>query len=240
MSKDKKRSTKNIEEFKCAFEDDSPFILKEAFKALRTNVTFSLVGSSSKCIGVASAERSDGKSTVLLNLAISYAQLGKKVILLDCDLRRPSIAKNLKIKSVPGLSDVIVGEETMENAIQTIKQYKLDVLPSGSIPPDATRLLESKQMEVMFQILKKYYDYVFVDLPPTTVVADSSIISKNLDGYIVVVRHGKSEYRRINDVINQLKMVDAKILGFVYNDAPVATKKGYGYYKYGYGYGYYK
>jgi capsular exopolysaccharide synthesis family protein len=227
---DKRSTERNQKEF--ILNKRSPFIVQEAYKALRTNVTFSLTESSGgACIGVTSASRGEGKSTTTMNLAISYAQIGKRVMLIDCDMRLPTVAARLDICGTPGLSDVLVGEAKVESAIHSIDDYGIDVLPSGRIPPDATRLLSSKQMTAILDALRKHYDFIFVDLPPVTMVSDAVILANALDGYILLVRHEKSEYGSISYMIDQLRRAEANILGFVYNDAPTERKKYYGYTK---------
>lgn len=205
----------------------SPFTIREAYKALRTNVIFSLPGSGSKCIGVTSAARGDGKSTSAANLAISFAQIGKRVILVDCDMRLPTAAAKLGIKGTPGLSDFLVGEAKVEDIVRSVSKLGISVLPAGNIPPDATGLLESKQMEYLLTALGKIYDYVIVDLPPVTVVPDAAILSRYMSGYLLVVRHEQTEHRAVAEMLNQLHLANANILGFVYNDVPADGKKYY-------------
>lgn len=207
--------------------DDSPFSVKEAYKALRTNVVFSLPGGDAKCIGVTSATKSEGKSSTTLNLAISFAQIKKRVLVIDCDMRLPTIAMKLRVKGQPGLSNLLVGEGKFDATIRRITSLGISVLPAGNIPPDPTNLLESSQMETVLTVMKKYYDYIFLDLPPVNVVTDAAILSRHLDGFLLVVRHNVAEYREIQSMLSQLKLADAKILGIVYNDAPVSEKKYY-------------
>lgn len=210
---------------------EAPFLVQEAYKALRTNVSFSLPGTEAKCVGITSATQGDGKSSNALNLAISFGQMGKRVILIDCDLRLPTIAAKIGIKGQPGLSDLLVGQSEVGIAIRRIPSLGIDVLPAGNLPPDPTRLLESKQMDFLIQELRKHYDYLFVDLPPVTTVADATILSRYLDGFLLVVRHEKTEYRALTETLNQLRFVHAKVIGFVYNDAVTEGKKYYHYAK---------
>lgn len=205
----------------------APFAVQEAYKALRTNVAFSLPGDKAKCVGITSAIRGEGKSSVAVNLAISFGQIGKRVVLIDCDMRRPSVAPKLGIKGRPGLSDFLVGEEKFENVIRNMEDLRIDVLPAGNIPPDPTGLLESKQMQALLETLRKYYHYIIVDLPPIATVSDAAILSKQIDGFLLVIRYGKTEYREAAEMLRQLHFADANPLGFVYNDAPVERKKYY-------------
>ena len=210
--------------------EDSPFSLKEAYKSLRTNIQFSLPGSDCKCIGFTSAMRGDGKSTNCINTAISFAEVGKKVILIDGDMRLPTVAEKMDFQNSPGLSDIIVGATKPSDAIVK-KQDNLYILPAGRIPKDPTGLLQSKQMTALITKLKELYDYIFVDLPPVTTVTDAAILAPNIDGYLLVVRHEKTDTREVADLVKLLRIAEGKIIGFLYNDAPTTTKKYYSYYK---------
>lgn len=215
----------------------SPFSVQEAYKTLRTNVSFSLPGSDCKCIGVVSAKRSEGKSSVSINLAISFAQLQKKVIVIDGDMRLPTLAAKLRIATNKGLSNYLAGNCT-EIPVQHIEDRNLDIITSGNIPPDSTTLLESNVMADMIEQLKEEYDYIIIDLPPITVVSDAAILSKLIDGYLLVVRHNWSEMSKIDETMRQLRFADAKVLGFVYNGKSVESKyyRKRGYYKENYYY----
>ena len=195
--------------------EKSPFMVQEAYKALRTNVIYSLPGNECKCIGIVSPEPSEGKSTTALNLAISLAQIGKRVLLMDCDMRMSTLANRVNVVPAPGISDFLVGQCRIEEAVRSVERFGIYLLPAGNLPPDATGLLESKQIEHLFSALRKIYDYVIVDLPPVTTVPDASIMSKYVDGYLLVVREKKSSHRRVSQMLGQLNMVKANILGFV-------------------------
>ena len=198
--------------------DRSAFSVKEAYKTLRTNVMFSLPGKDSKCIGVVSPERGDGKSSVSINLAISFAQINKKVIIVDCDLRLPTIASKLGIEAKPGLSNFLSGNQDSEQPlIRRSSEYGIDIMTAGDIPPDPTALITSRQMDAFIELLKKYYDYIILDFPPATIVSDAASVSRIVDGYLTVIRNNSSEFSKINETLRQLDFADAKILGFVYN-----------------------
>lgn len=207
----------------------SPFLLKEGYKALRTNVNFSIPGTEGKCIGVTSGNRGDGKSTNAVNLAISFAEVEKKTIILDCDMRLPTVHEKLGIKASPGLSDLLVGEARVAETVTRARE-NLDVIPAGRIPRDPTGLLSSKQMAALIGRLKTIYSYVILDLPPVTTVTDAAILSQLVDGYLLVVRHMNTEFKEVSEALRQIRMAEGKVLGFVYNDAPVADKKYYSHY----------
>lgn len=194
--------------------DQYGFSIQEAFKSLRTNVMFSLPGSGCKCIGITSPTPGDGKSTTAANLAISLGQIGKRVLLVDGDMRLPTVATAFRISGTPGLSDFLVGQAKVEEVVRPLENQPLSVLPAGNIPPDPTGLLEAKQLEHLFNAFRKIYDYVVVDLPPVTSVPDAQILSRFLDGYLLVIRQKRTKHRDIQAMLKQLKLADAKILGF--------------------------
>lgn len=206
---------------------ESPFITKEAYKALRTNITFSLPGAGCKCIAITSAERGEGKSTNSINLAISFGEIGKKVLLIDADMRRPTVASRLSLKNQPGLSNLLIEDAAPEDAVRHLESWGMDVLPAGNIPPDPTRLLESVQMEKLLEQLRAVYDYIFIDLPPANTVTDALLLSKWVDGYLLIIKHGITVYRAIDEIINRFRLVNGKILGFLYAGASVENKRYY-------------
>ena len=229
-------STFNAEQM--LLSKNSPFSVQEAYKTLRTNISFSLPGGGCKCIGIVSPNRGDGKSSIAVNLAISCGQINKRVLLVDCDMRLPTIASKLGIKSQPGLSNYLVESDgTDDIPVIKIEEKGIDVIPSGNIPPDPTTLLESRQMVNLVEKLRQEYDFIIFDFPPIAVVSDAVILSKCVDGYLIVVRHDASEFAKVEETLRQMRFADAKIIGFVYNGKSSGKK----YYKKSkYSYGYYK
>lgn len=210
--------------------DSSSFLMVEDYKALRTNVSFSFPQAGPKCIAVTSAQQHEGKSTTALNLAISYAQLGKKVLVIDCDLRLPTIASKLRIKAKSGLSNLLVGDAPVAEAVKYNAKRGIYIMSSGWLPPDPTKLLASQNMSVVVNALKKTFDVIIMDCPPVNVVIDAAILAPVVDGYLLAVRHGQTEHREIGKMIEQLKRANANILGFVYTNAPYVSRKSYSYY----------
>lgn len=235
-----KKYLSNIED-EFILDENSGFVIQEAYKALRTNVMFSLPGSGPKCIGITSATQGNGKSTNSLNIAIVFAQIGKKVLVIDGDLRLPTVASKLNIKGEPGLSNILNGSESLETCIQHIEIHNIDVIPSGTIPPDATVLLQSPGMEELLTELKEDYDYIFIDLPPVLVTIDAALIAGIVDGFLLIVKNDISKFRSVAGMINQLKYANAHIIGIVYANADIGNRKKqyehYGYYKNGDGHG---
>ncbi|MGN0293513.1 MAG: CpsD/CapB family tyrosine-protein kinase [Lachnospiraceae bacterium] len=230
--KNQNKKTRNINSKRLILSAESPFLVQEAYKALRTNVVFSLPGGETKVVGLTSSEPGSGKSINAINLAISFGQIGKKVLLIECDLRLPTVAAKLGIKGQPGITELLAEETTLDLAVRKISKYGIHVLPAGSIPPEPTVLLESQQMQTLITELKKQYQYIIIDLPPVTTVADAAIMSRYIDGFLLVARSASSEHRAISEMLGTLRLAGANIIGFVYNDVSVQDNHYYGkYYK---------
>lgn len=217
------------------------FAASEAYKLLRTNLMFALPDNKGcRVIGITSALRGEGKSTTSVNLAYTVAQTGKRVLMIEADMRLPNIAKRLALRPTLGLSDLLAGLCTREEAIQESGMMEnLRIIAAGSIPPNPMELLGSDQMGKHLTELKKEFDFIIFDLPPVNAVADGLVISKLVQGMIVVVRQDFGDKRSLSVAVRRLQYLKVKILGFVMTCSKV-NKKGYGYRKYGrsYGYGY--
>lgn len=205
---------------------ETPFVVQEGYRVLRTNVMFSLPGEGCKCVGVTSPAPGDGKSTTAANLAIALSQIGKKVILIDCDMRLPTVATTFDISAAPGLSDFLVGQAKIEDAVRRCNTYGISILPSGNLPPDATGLLEDRQLDSLFSALKKIFDYIIVDLPPVNTVPDAVILSKYMDGFLIAVREQKTKHREVDQMLRQIRLANVRVLGFV-NTGTEVKKNGY-------------
>ena len=216
---------------------NSSFSVQEAYKTLRTTVRFFLQDRVCKRISITSASAGEGKSITLLNLAISVAEDGHKVLLIDADLRRPALARLLVEKADPGLSNVLAGFATADEAIRKEMYPNLDVLFSGDIPPNPSELLGSEKMRQLIEELSAQYDYILVDTPPVNVVSDASIVTNLLDGVLLLVRQGRTSKDSVKRAVANLELTGIKPLGFVLNGVDLSRGKSYGY-GYGYGYGY--
>lgn len=224
----------NIDENnKRIISDKTRFDVKEAYNELRTNLIFSIPSSDSKVIAVTSSITSEGKSTTCVNTAISFADIYGKTIIVDCDLRRPNVDKLLGLQNKKGLSNLLVNDCKFEDVVIKTKHKNLDVIIAGNIPPNPTELLSSDSMLKLIGQLKKEYEYIFLDTPPTNIVIDTSILVKLVDGVILVVRQQLAEKKMLQDAIKRLRFANAKILGFVLNDMPSVNQK-YTKGKYGY------
>lgn len=210
-------------------EEAPKSIVAESYKTLRTNLQYSSFDVESKVIVITSSDQGEGKSTTVGNLAIALAQDGKKVIIIDCDLRRPSMHKKFSVSNSKGLSDIIVGKE---DALKVSHQYNeyLTIITSGKIPPNPSEMLGSKAMKYLIEIFKKSFDYVILDAPPVLAVTDAQILSNMADGVLLVVRADYTKKETVNNAINSLKKVNANIIGTVLNRAD--TKKNDYYYYY--------
>lgn len=209
-------------------EDKPRSVEAEAYRTLRTNIQYSSIDKEIKSIVVTSACPMEGKSTVSGNLALAFAQNGKKVIIVDCDLRKPSIHRKFNISNLCGLSEVMIGKETLDNAIQKYKS-NLHILPSGKIPPNPAEMINSTTMSNLLEELKAEYDIVIIDSSPLEAVTDSQILSTKVDGTIIVLKAGVSKIESVKEAKNLLNKVGANIIGLVINQIS-KSKKNYDYY----------
>lgn len=236
---------------KRVLNDSSSFDVRESFNELRTNVLFSLTNKGAKKVLITSSLASEGKSTTALNMAISFAETGVKTLIVDCDLRRPNQGKLLDDKEKKGLSNILVNDCKISDALHETRYKNLDVVLTGSTPPNPTELLSSDGMKAFIDEMSEKYDYIILDTPPINMVTDAAILSSLVNGVIVVCRQYVTEKKILASAIEKLQFVDAKIIGIVLND--VSSSKAsygkyarskyskYGYYGYyGYGYGYKK
>lgn len=209
---------------------NSNFAVQEAYKALRTNIRFFVRGGYCKKFCITSAAAGEGKSITLLNLAISIAEDGHKVLLIDADLRRPAVARLLVEKAAPGLSNLLAGQNTVEECIRKDLYTNLDVLFAGDIPPNPSELLGNEKMQELIEQMSLEYDYILVDTPPVNVVSDTCIVANLLDGVLLLARQGSSRKDGLSQVVKTLQLTGAKLLGFVLNGVAVEKSKQYDYY----------
>ena len=227
---------------KLILREKAPFRVQEGFHELRTNVAFCAAGEKGCTIGIASSIAGSGKSFVLANLAVSLSKLyDKTVLLVDGDLRRPMIHKIFSLQNKVGLSNLIAGMKVDEADLKH-SYDRLDVITSGTIPPNPIDLLSSPRMKELLAKWKTEYDYILVDLPPVGEVADMFAISDMVSGYIYVVRSGYTDSRLLRDTTETILSKDAKIFGYVVTDVHPERTEGYtkyGHYYRNYKYGYY-
>lgn len=226
----------------------TPFAVVEAYKAIRTNITFLLSDSETKIFGITSPEAGEGKSTTAINMAIAFSQLGDKVLLVDADMRRSSVHKKLKIENSGGLSEILAGFYKYEEVIKHISDT-FDVITAGQVPPNPSELLGSARFKEFVDEVSKKYSYVIFDTPPIDVVTDALVIAPQTAGLVLVVKDQVTPKDAIKRTIEAAKFAGINILGAVMNGANPKFSKRYGYRKYGkyyykkyskrgYGYGY--
>lgn len=205
------------------------FQIKEAYKTARTNLVFSVIKDGCKKIVITSSYNSEGKTTTAVNLAIALAQqVDVKVLLIDCDLRKPKVDRFFSLSAAPGLTNVLGRIVKLDETIHTTKVENLDVLCSGVIPPNPSELLASEAMKELVAGLEPQYDYIIFDTPPINVVVDALPLITDSDGVVIVVREGKSTYPDLKKTMAALKRVDAKVLGMIMNGVEIKTgKEGY-------------
>ena len=201
------------------------FAAAEAYKRLRTNLMFSFAGEE-KCrvIGVTSSIKGDGKTTTSINLAYTLAEVGKRVLLLDADMRMSNIHKVLKIQQSPGLSNLLVGLNNTHVVQPSGIHKNLNVITAGEIPPNPSELLNAKRMQALLELLSDKMDFIIIDLPPIDAVTDALIVSKLTDGMIIVARQNYVDKRVLDNTVRQLRFHDANILGFVMNGTEIEKK----------------
>lgn len=207
----------------------------EAFRLLRTNLQFLNLDTRPKSLVITSAVPSEGKTSTATNLAIALAQTGQRVLLVDGDLRRPKVASVLGLERSVGLTTVLVGRSDLHDSIQRHTDSGIYFLASGPIPPNPTEVLQSHAAQSLFDRLNQMFDMVIIDAPPLLPVSDAAILARDVDGAILVVRHGKTTTDQLKQARMRLAQVDANLFGVAVNMTP---RRGRGAYGYGYGYGY--
>ena len=207
------------------------FTATEQYKLLRTNIDFTL-SQDEKChvIGVTSSMRGEGKSTTAINLSYVLAEKGSKVLLIDGDLRIPSVAKKLQIHSKPGLTTLLMNKSTDVTSFKSSMLENWYVLPAGEIPPNPSELLGSSRMAGFIDALKEQFDYIIIDLPPVNIVSDALSISPFISGMVVVVREEYTEKKELTHCMRQLALSNVNVLGCVLNEAK-SNSGSYGKYK---------
>lgn len=241
ISKYGKRKRKSANAQDAILTRNVSFSLKEAFRYLRMMTTKRLPQGSTNTIVVTSAVAGEGKSCISINLALSLAADSKRALLVECDMRKPTICAYLGMRKEPevGLSTLLQGKSVLQEAV--IKKNGITILPAGKIPENPTELLSAERMRSLLKVLEEYYDYVILDTPPSVDMADAVTLSTISGGVLFVIRQGYADGQAIEAACEKLRNSDANLLGAVLNRCVVGTsgsgRRGYGY-AYGYGYGY--
>lgn len=239
----KKKETEQQVSDKIILQENASFGAAEAYKIARTNIMFALAQEAGcRKIILTSALPAEGKTTGCINLAATFAQTNAKVLVIDGDLRRPRVHQYLGEKNREGLADYLAGFAEIADVIRYNEQLNFDYIPAGHIPPNPAELLASPKMGELLEELGSVYDYIFLDSPPVTVVADALVLAKFVSGVLVVAKQKQTPHDMLKKTIASLQFAEVKILGFLMNEAVQkhgVYRRGYKYgKKYGYGYGY--
>ncbi|CEO09898.1 CPSC/CAPB subfamily ATPase [[Clostridium] sordellii] len=208
--------------------------ISEAYRTIRTNVEFSNLDKEIKTIVVTSSQQNEGKSTVIANLAVSFAGMeDKKVLVLEGDLRNPTVHRMFNVSNAHGITEILTGQKSFEECVHTTEVKGLYVITCGKIPPNPSEMLASRRMKTFIESLKDYYDYIFIDAPPIGIITDAGIISTYTDGTMLVVASKEVDIDMVKIAKDRLEKVNANILGIVLNKFEEASGS-YGYYNYYY------
>ena len=211
--------------------NDPKSVISEQYREIRTNIEYSNVDQNTKTILVTSSDKNEGKTTTVSNLAVSFANLNKKVLIMDCDLRNASIHKMFKINNIYGLTDILAKDRAVDKCIQETELKNLYVLTAGATPPNPAEILSSEKMKNLIEDLKNIYDYIFIDTPPIGLVTDAGALSSFIDGVVLVVKSESVEKKYLEETKKKLDAVDARILGAILNSYK-SEQKDYNYYSY--------
>lgn len=204
-------------------------IVAEAYRSLKTNIQYSSFDKEYKTIVITSANPDEGKTTTAGNLALTLSEGESRVLVIDCDMRKPSLHKKFKVTNSYGISDILIKKKTVKEAAHNYNK-NLTIITSGSKSPNPAEMLESKAMTAFLEEMKEHFDYIVLDTPPLQAVADAQILSTKVDGSIIVVRAGITKKGDIQNAVSILKKVNASIIGTVLHDVDNTNNKYYYYY----------
>ena len=235
----KKQDKPVVKELYCISDENAPFYYVEAYKMLCTNIEFITAANKCKNIMITSTLANEGKTNVSINLALTLSGYGKKVCLVECDFRRPSVHRFIVTKhNTDGLTNVLKSEIELDKAIRRVTGTDMSILLSGTCPPNPSELLASEKMKNVIYQLEQNYDYIIYDTPPVLVVTDAAALGKYMDGTIFVVRHDSTEKNLVVKAKKNLENAGVKIIGAIYS---AFSEKNSGSYvsNYSYSYKYY-
>ncbi|MEL4107010.1 CpsD/CapB family tyrosine-protein kinase [Oscillospiraceae bacterium WX1] len=222
----KKNISFNKSDARKLLRHDSPFGIKEAYSSIRTNILFTGAGEKCPVYAVTSPLPNDGKTINCINLAVSFALMGKKTLLIDADMRNPTIHHFFSAPLQNGVSEILAGLESNINFEQTDLPL-LKYLNAGKIPPNPAELLSGSRLDKLIEIAREHFDYIFIDTPPVCVVTDATVLAKKVTGYIFIVKDGKSDIRIIKQAVASLEQVGATVAGFILNDVSPKSAPAY-------------
>ena len=204
-------------------------IAAEAYRSLKTNIQYSSFDKEYKTIVITSSNPGEGKSTTSGNLALTLAEGESRVLLVDCDMRKPSMHKNFRVTNTYGIADILLQRKKVMDVAHMYNK-NLSIITAGKVPPNPAEMLGSKAMSAFLEEMKEHFDYIILDTPPVQVVADAQILSTKVDGTIIVVRAGVTKKEDVHDTVNILKKVNANIIGTVLHAVDNSKNKYYYYY----------
>lgn len=210
-------------------------VIAEQYRTIRTNIQFSMVDRNLKSLVVTSSGPWEGKSTTSANLASVFSNQGKRVLLVDADMRKPTLQRTFGLSNSEGLTTLLTSpEKEISDVIKKIEDTTLYALTSGPIPPNPSELLNSNRMNILIEKLEQSFDIIIYDMPPITSVTDAQIMAAKTDGVIFVVRRGVSQKGAVHHSKELLEMANANVLGVVFNGIDKKSDHSYSYYGYGY------
>lgn len=244
LTKRRHHKSGSLEARQSILTPDSPFSYAEAYKIFRTNLSFVTGGSGCKKITITSTLPNEGKSVLSINLAITLAENGSRVLLVDADMRNPSIHRYLRVKDghSRGLSTVLSGEIDLSECVFFHPKYQFSFIVAGNVPPNPSELLDSEAMAKTMEALSANFDYIIIDTPPAGMVTDALVLSRFVDGTVLVVQQAATHRNQVRAVKQSFDGVGAKILGVVLNRCNLQDMNEHysyrsGYYHYSYTYG---
>ncbi len=237
----KKKKKKEPRRLQLITSKTMPFPYVEAYKSLRTNLNFISAANNAHSFVVTSAVPEESKSNVTVNLAVALASGDKKVIIVDCDLRKPVLHKYLKLgHNSKGVTNILSGEATMDRCVYKFEDLNIHVMTAGVVPPNPSELLEQDKMRDLVETLKQHFDYVILDAPPVSVVTDAAIVGRYVDGALLVVRSRHAPRETVQLAKRKLEDVKVKIFGVILTRFSAKKAHKNSAYSYSYGYEYYK
>ena len=210
-------------------ESNPKSMAAEAYRTLRTNIQYASVDDEYRVISVTSSEPGEGKTTVAGNLALAIANGDSKVLLIDCDMRKPSTHKKFRLSNSVGLSDVLARKSNVEKALNYYNE-NLSIITAGKVPPNPSEMLSSNAMKLFLDEMKGHFDYIILDTPPLQAVTDAQVLAAKVDGTILVIKAKSTKKDTIKSSIDLIRNVNGNIIGTVLNGVDVPKSKYYNYY----------
>ncbi len=202
------------------------FATVEAYKLARTNISLSIIKQGCKRVLITSSVAGEGKTTTACNIAAAFSkQVNSRTIIIDCDLRKPTVSKFFRLKSAKGLTNYLVGMCTLDEIIQTVPGTELSVISSGIIPPNPSELLSSQAFADMLDELSLRFDYIIIDTPPVNIVVDAIPVIQLVDGVVLVAYQNKSTFTELDKAVDSVKQHYGKLIGIVLNGKRFKSKK---------------